>query len=149
MTKPEKAKVLDSRQIEIWKSEKVVHLGDQVPSVGLADSYSIRLGESRYVRVRENSLVALEESEPAGGSAIFDPSGKYLGRGDSGEFEPIPSKPRPMVEFSQPKSSSDKVREHTFWLRDGFRISLKIPTNFSKTEAERLSLFVQLLPFGD
>ncbi|MEQ9379611.1 MAG: hypothetical protein RJP95_02020 [Pirellulales bacterium] len=37
---------------------------------------------------------------------------------------------------------------HKFVLRPGFEISLELPTDFSKREAERLIAFIRLLPFG-
>lgn len=40
-----------------------------------------------------------------------------------------------------------KVLEHEFWVRRGVKVRVKLPADLSKSEAERLAKFVEILPF--
>jgi len=149
--------------------------GDEIPPVGIAKSYSIELSTIEkknppgFLIVTDGRLVNLLAHDPAHGAPVFDKWGKYLGHG--GQMLERPVHPieqaltnRPMMSPWTVKEAKDKLNDeeapvhpeyrekrevltHQLRLRHDFMVKVKLPPDLSENEAERLSLWMQSLPF--
>lgn len=74
-------------QFELWGCEGTVYkAGDSVPSVGMANTYAVRLDgpldeKARYLWVQEGALTNLMAHQPIADKSVFDQSGRCVGRG--------------------------------------------------------------------
>ena len=148
----------------LWgKQGKTFAEGDEVPAVGLAKTYAVRLASvseapDRFLWVQENKITALMAHQPMTDVSVFDGKGQYLGRGGQ-LLEAFPSRvqrtaerqpptPPALVQNTPPKPPATiAMVEHTFPLREGLLIKIALPQDLSAREAERLSKFLELLPF--
>jgi hypothetical protein len=163
-------------QFKCWDSAmESYQQGDAVPSVGIAKSYSVQLNTEgnkppRFLVVIGNKITDPCAPDPATGYPVFDKWGSYLGHGSqmvkrpkadatemvkdrlkevtqTGVWTVKDRKQKPVVESPVPESMAETIT-HQLRLRLGFTVKLKLPVDLTEEEAERLSLWVQALPFS-
>jgi len=98
------AGILDpyGNQFELWNNNgSEYEAGALVPAVGMAASYSVQLvgppdARRTFLQVQDGRITNLMALQPLGGRSVFDPRGRYLGRGGQ-ELEPMrmASNPKP------------------------------------------------------
>lgn len=154
-------------KVSLWsRNKQKFGLGDPVPALGIAQSYSVRLAAqtqcpARYLLVENKTLTSIAASEPLLGWGVFDAWGRYLGVGGESMKEPgrgpvdttqgiveqvLKSNPKPSPP-PEPKPESPSLT-HSFHLREELQVEITLPRDLTKAEAERLSLFIQTLPFS-
>jgi len=162
-------------QLKCWECTMTeFKLGDNVPPVGIATTYSIQLGGEKlaplFVIVEELTIKAVGASDPATGAPVFDKWARYVGHGgkhlqrpahsmtdppNNGavmspwtvQKQPEPAKLTPAVHPKQErKEPSVQIVTHQLRLRDRFGVHLKLPVDLTAVEAERIALWVRALP---
>ena len=171
-----------SCEFGLWGTEgKTYQQHDLVPTVGMAETYAVMLDSTqpqphRFLTVQENRITNVMAHQPVDGRSVFDPRGRYLGRG-GGELDVTPQVPlekavsvveaatrRPaavsgeilaetaerVATFLEPPSENAEVpcHLHRFWLREDLEIKIKLPLDLTDEEAERVAVFVTTLPLG-
>lgn len=162
------------RQFKLWDEARTYRLGDEVPEVGMASTYAVRLnappGEhARFLTVQEGKITNLMAHQPVYGKSVFDKWGGYLGRGGDQLEEPGPSPVETAVslveqivapKMEELKEATENLaevaaalgtpeHEHTFRLRHDLEIKLQLPTDLTPAEADRIAAFVKTLPIPD
>lgn len=160
--------------VKCWNCTMVVfNIGDKVPPVGIAEAYSVQLGAEptlspRFVIIEALKIVSVTAVDPAKGAPVFDKWGKYLGHG--GKHVARPEQPKVTNESltgvawtvrkkaAPPKSSSVPKQErkepavhvvtHQLRLRNNFGVHLKLPTDLTEEEADRIASWVKALPIS-
>lgn len=143
---------------------------DLVPDVGMAQTYAVLLvsdqdARPQFLTVQDNRITNLMAHQPIPGASVFDPRGKYLGRGGEplaaagspGEVVPLvelaqrveEETQEPTATFLEPPPERASSLEHVFWLREGVEARIALPADLTKEEADRLANFVALLPFAE
>lgn len=160
-------------QFKLWDEARTYRLGDEVPEVGMASTYAVRInappGEpARFLTVQEGKITNLMAHQPVYGKSVFDKWGAYLGRGGEQLDDPAPNPVdealglvEQIMPAKKPPSPEDEIDaaldeilnrpspvplEHRFWVREGFEATLKLPADLTAEEVDRLVEFVQLLP---
>jgi len=153
------------RQFKVWNDVGAVYQqGDEVPDVGMANTYAVRLNApgapARYLTVQEGKITNLMAHQPVYGKSVFDKWGSYLGRGGEKVDEPGPSHVQEglsLLEMATPKRPAPAVIypdgtppmiTHKVHLRADLTIDLTLPVDLNDDEAERLSEIVKALPFA-
>jgi len=163
-------------QFKLWDEGRTYRQGDEVPAVGVATTYAVRIGGpggrlARYVTVQEGRITNVLAHQPVHGRSVFDKWGGYLGVGGQDLTEPS----RPAVEIAavglvdqivrrdvppEPAdaretagSVGDPVADpvmlsHRFWLRPHLEIEVALPADLEREEMARLQRFLETLPFG-
>lgn len=109
------AGILDpyENQFELWNNNgNEYESGSPVPAVGMAASYSVQLvgppdAKRMFLQVQDGRITNLMALQPLGGRSVFDPRGRYLGRGGQ-ELEPMN-----MVSDSKPPDIVTAVKQMT------------------------------------
>ena len=164
-------------QFKCWDCDmNEYNQGDEIPSVGIAKTYSIELNAEKghapgYLIVTEGRLVHPLAPDPANGAPVFDKWGKYLGHGGAMLERPehpieaalakhaamtpwtvkeglaSEETPEPPQEIPREGASTNQVVSHQLRLRPDFMVKVKLPPDLSENEADRLALWMQALPF--
>jgi len=173
-----------SKEFRVWECDgRIYKQHDLVPSVGMVSTYAVLLvsadpeAHPRFLTVQENRITNLMAHQPIDGASVFDPMGKYLGRGG----EPLEPPGRPdtppvsMVELAKRSGVLGAVEQetleptrtfleappegdgedegvachlHRFWLREDLEVKMKLPLDLTDEEAERFAVFVTTLPLA-
>ena len=83
-------------QFKLWDEARTYRQGDEVPDVGMADTYSVRLEggtgkATRYLTVQGGCITNLLAHQPVHMKSVFDKWGRFLGVGGARLEDPGPS----------------------------------------------------------
>lgn len=148
--------------LAVWGRDGTTYRqGDQVPSLGMAETYAVLLdapdeAPARYLWVQRGKITNLMAHQPIEGSSVFDVRGRYLGRGGE-TLEDVAKNPEDpfrgwisdIVKRAHEGNADAEgpARTHQFYLRPDFVVSVELPVDMTTAEARRLADFVLCLPF--
>jgi len=145
-------------QLALWSRDgSIYRQGDSVPSVGMAETYAVRLDAPRetpprYLWVQRSQITNLMAHQPIEGRSVFDARGRYLGRGGE-ELEDGTGAEEQVTILDMVRNTRDDVVDggprltHRFHLRPGLVVHVDLPVDMTVAEARRLADFVLCLPF--
>lgn len=163
-------------QLKCWECEMTEYkLGDTVPPVGIATTYTVQLGGEKlapmFVFIEELKITKIGAPDPLTGAPVFDKWGRYVGHGgthlqrpahpveenpgDGAMMAPWTVQKPPAEPAVAAKATSSKqerkeptvqIVTHQLRLRDRFGVHLKLPVDLTAVEAERIALWVRALP---
>jgi hypothetical protein len=162
-------------QLKCWDCTMAeFKLGDEVSPVGIATTYSIQLGGEKlapmFILVEELKIKVIGAPDPLTGAPVFDKWARYVGHGGMHLERPehpiktalnealmspwtvqknsevkAPVKAPPKQERKEP---TVPIVTHQLRLRERFGVHLKLPTDLTENEAERIAAWVRALPIS-
>ena len=161
-------------QFKLWDEARTYRPGEDVPDVGMASTYAVRInappGEpARYLTVQEGKLTNLMAHQPVHGRSVFDKWGGFLGVAGQDQLEepgpnhieqamgileealPKAREPAPLRETREPTTmlnpdAGPPMLAHKFHVRTDLEIEIPLPWDLTEAEAERVAAFVRTLP---